>query len=81
MSGLKVRVRAVKIAELRDLAARTLAEAYEPGYPWGGAGPAGWSANVDAALGGPAGAYCAAVHPDLLVALLDELEQLREVRS
>ncbi|MFI6215664.1 hypothetical protein ACIBCD_27040 [Nocardia brasiliensis] len=72
------RIPASKIAELRDLAARTLAESREPGYPWGGLGPAGWSANVDAMLGGPAGAYCGAVHPDLLITLLDEIERLRK---
>ncbi|WP_280454138.1 hypothetical protein [Nocardia brasiliensis] len=72
------RVRAEKIAELRELAARTLAETNEPGWPYGGGGPRVWSENVDAMLGGAAGAYCGAVHPDLLITLLDEIERLRK---
>lgn len=72
------RVRADRIAELRVLAARTLADTYRPGWPYSGAGPAAWSENIAAMLGSVTGAYCAAVHPDLLVALLDELEQLRK---
>ncbi|WP_029899551.1 hypothetical protein [Nocardia brasiliensis] len=72
------RIRSEKIAELRELAARTLAETHEPGWPYDGGGPGVWSANVEALLGGRAGAYCGAVHPDLLITLLDELERLRK---
>jgi hypothetical protein len=72
------RIRAAKVAEWRDLAARARAQTYEPGWPYGGDGPAAWGPCIDGALGGPAGAYCAAVHPDLLLALLDEVERLRK---
>lgn len=65
------------IAQLRQLAAHAEAETYVPGWPYGGCGPAGWSENVAALLGGPTGDYCAAVHPALLVQLLDEIESLR----
>lgn len=75
--GLKVRVRAEKIAELRELARLALAATHEAGWPYGGGGPTVWSGCIDGLLGGDAGAYCAAVHPDLLVMLLDELERLR----
>lgn len=71
------RVTAARITELRDLAAQAIAETHRPGY-FGACGPGEWSEGVDGALGGPTGAYCAAVHPDLLVTLLDELERLRE---
>lgn len=71
------RVRAAKIAELRDLAAAARTETFLPGWPFGGAGPDEWAENVDGMLGGVTGAYCAAIHPDLLVLLLDELERLR----
>lgn len=81
MSGLKMRVRAEKIAELRELAAQAIVDSYTPGYSFGGGGPVVWSDCVDGMLGGPTGAYCAAVHPDLLLALLDELERLREEAS
>ncbi|WP_405490406.1 hypothetical protein [Nocardia sp. NBC_00511] len=64
-------------AHLRQLAAATLAETHNPGWPYGGGGPAVWSDCIDGALGGPAGKYCAAVHPDTLTALLDELTMLR----
>lgn len=72
------RIRAAKVAELRDLAARARAETFEPGWPYGGGGPAVWSGCVDGLLGGALGEYCAAIHPDLLVTLLDELERLRK---
>lgn len=75
---MKRRIRAEKIAELRELAARTLDDTYTHGWPYDGAGPSIWSASIDGALGGSAGEYCAAVHPSLLVVLLDELEQLRK---
>ncbi len=78
MTGLIHRIRNSKIAELRELAARTLEESRESGYPFGGRGPAGWSANVEAMLGGHVGAYCGAVHPDLVITLLDEIERLRK---
>lgn len=65
------------ITELRRLANATLAETHNPGWPYGGGGPDVWSECIDGALGGPAGKYCAATHPDVLVGLLDELEQLR----
>lgn len=81
MANLTLRVRAERIAELRVLAASTLAETYDPDAYYGGRGPGAWSVGVDGALGGPAGAYCAAVHPDLLVVLLDELERLRKVAA
>ena len=72
------RIRAAKVAELRDLAVRARAGTYEPGWPYGGGGPAEWGPCIDGLLGGEAGAYCGAVHPDLLLALLDEVEQLRK---
>jgi hypothetical protein len=72
------RIRAAKVAELRDLAARARAETFEPGWPYDGRGPAAWSAVSTGLLGGALGAYCAAIHPDLLVTLLDELERLRK---
>lgn len=75
---IRHRIRPEKITELRELAARTLAETYEPGPFYGGGGPGVWSGCIDAGLGGPAGEYCAAVHPHLLMAVLDELERLRE---
>lgn len=76
MRSLKCRVRSGKIAELRELAVWALAETRRPGY-FGARGPSEWAEGVGGGLGGPAGQYCAAVHPELLVALLDELERLR----
>ncbi|MFI5541998.1 hypothetical protein ACIA5H_37110 [Nocardia sp. NPDC051900] len=70
------RIRAATIAELRDLAARARAETFEPGWPYDERGPAVWSDCVHGLLGGALGDYCAAIHPDLLVTLLDELERL-----
>jgi hypothetical protein len=64
------------IAELRRLAVATLDETYAPGWPYGGGGPPVWSGCIDGLLGGAAGAYCAAVNPEVLFGLLDELEQL-----
>ncbi|WP_280455458.1 hypothetical protein [Nocardia brasiliensis] len=72
------RIRDEKIAELRELAARTLAETHEAGWPYSGCGPRVWSDVIECLLGGPAGAYCGAVHPYLLITLLNELGRLRK---
>lgn len=56
---------------LRDLAARALTETLEPGSAYDGRGD--WSDCLNPMLDGAVGQYCAALHPDSLVAVLDSL--------
>lgn len=65
-----------RLAQLRECAADAIAETHQPGY-FGGQGPNVWSPCIDGALGGPAGKYCAAAHPELVIELLDEREHVR----
>lgn len=67
----------IDAAKLRALAADANRATLQPGYPFGGEGPSQWSCNLDAMLGGPTGAFCAAVSPNLIVRLLNDLDSVR----
>ena len=61
------------LTNLRAAAVEAIAETLEPVGYFGGQGPGVWSEYIDGALGGRSGTYCAAAHPELVIALIDEL--------
>ena len=69
------------IAELRTLSKAARSATLELGWPFDGAGVSAWAGCVEGLLGGPVGKYCAALDPDRVDALLDELEDLRGDRN
>lgn len=70
------------LARYRDLAQKAKKETFEPGWPYDGTGD--WTGCVDGMLGGITGEFAGAMSPDVVLALLDELDekerQLRSVR-
>lgn len=65
---------AQKVDALRELAARASAQTHEPDWPY--PAPGNWAFGIRWILGGATGEYCAAIHPDSLVVVLDSLQRL-----
>ncbi|WP_040853788.1 hypothetical protein [Nocardia niigatensis] len=66
-----------ELAQLRVTAIEAIAETHRPGL-FGAFGPSAWSQCIDIVQpDGPAGKYCAAAHPELVIKLLDERDHVR----